>query len=339
MGLFLASCEKNESYLDLEKINGSATIQGVVTYNQGERLDGNSVVMFQQPLANAEVVVSVNYSEYQDKSEGIKKYTTTTDANGKFSIDIPVGLKTINAKVGVKSFMAEYYSYDLVIGETKVNAIYEVSEEEEVSLTSNDLKWVAIQMDAKKDNTSTDKSIKVSVAGKVSTYYEKQVRSEIDDEVEGVERETKAAENVQVIVKFNNNSTKEELMYLVTTNASGEYTVAANLFTRWDLKDVICEVETKPYTGDFKHYFEMLNYDDSERSWKSQSIKGLYKSSSTSKQVSTDNTIQTLKLQEIVINFEPEDNCSIKGIGNEIDNASEDYKIYKSNPMGWASCK
>lgn len=338
MGLFLASCEKNESYLDLEKINGSATIQGVVTYNQGERLEGSSVVMFQQPLANAEVVVSVNYSEYEDGSEGIKKYTTTTDANGKFSIDIPVGLKTINAKVGVKSFMAEYYSYDLVIGETKVNAIYEASREEEVSLTSNDLKWVAIQMNARQDNTSTDKSIKVSVAGKVSAYYEKAERND-DDEVENIEVDTKAAENVQVIVRFKNASTNEELMYLVTTNTSGEYTVAANLFTRWNLNNVTCEVETKPYTGEFKHWYEMLDYETNEKTWKSQTVNGLYKSESISSKISTDNTIQTLKLQEITLVFEPADNCSIKGIGNEVDNASEDYKIYTFNPMDWSVCR
>lgn len=337
MGLFLASCEKSESYLELDKVNGSATIQGVVTYNQGERLVSGQVVMFKQPLANAEVVVSVNYSEYQDGSEGVKKYTTTTDANGKYSVDVPVGLKTIKASVGVKSFMAEYYSYDLVIGETKVNALYEVAEPEEVELTANDLEWVAVEMTSEQDNTSIDKGIKVSVAGRVLATYEKTIRNKDDDEIEDIEPDTKAVE-VDAIVKFINSTTNEELNYLVKTNASGEYSVTADLFTRWDLKDVTCKVETKPFLGEFKHWYDINDYEASDRLWKSQTIKGLYRSSSTSSKVSTDNIIQTLKLKEIVIGFEPEDNCSIKGIGNDIDDGGEDYKIYKNNPMGWEPC-
>ena len=337
MGLFLASCEKSESYLELDKVNGKATIQGVVTYNQGERKDGDQVVMYKQPLANAEVVVSVNYSEYQERSEGVKKYTTTTDENGKYSIDIPVGLKTINASVSVKSFRAEYYSFDLVLEETKVNALYSVATPKEVALTANDLKWVAIDLTSELDNTSIEKGLKVSVAGTVYAQCEKPIKSKDGEETIGSEYDTKAVE-AQAIVKFVNKKTEEELNYLVKTNASGEYSVAADLFTRWDVNDVVCEVETKPYLGDFKHWFEINDKQEGEKGWKPQTIKGLYRSSSTSSDVSIDNTIQTLKLNDIVIAFEPEDNCSIKGIGNNIDDGGDDYKIYPNNPMGWEPC-
>lgn len=334
LGLLFTSCEKKESELNLEDIQGKAVIEGTLSYNQGKRLANGVVVECQSPLSNATVVVSVPYSEYQASSQGEKKYEAVTDSEGKYSIEIPVGLKEMTVTVGAKSFKDTYYTYDILDGEKEVNALYEAVPAS-VQVKAGDIKWEDVIMKADQA-TNFDRTTKVSVKGTI--YKEAEIPVYSDAGVmQRVNKGQKEAESVNAIVKFYVQGSDESISYIVKTNAQGEYSVKAELLDKWNLSDVKVMVTTKPYIGDLDHYFKRTLNNETKWSTTPQQLEGLYtETSSYAASLSSDCKLVAKELPSIVIPFEIINTCEVKGIGNEID---WEYNIQYSNPFGWDSCE
>ncbi len=92
--LAMVGCENPEqSTLDFEEIGNKATISGVVTINK----DGNQTSIV--PMAGSSVRAEVNYSEYSSTSTGVKVFEATTNENGEYTLEIPVGTKAIAVTV------------------------------------------------------------------------------------------------------------------------------------------------------------------------------------------------------------------------------------------------
>ncbi len=78
----LIACKKVEPTAITEENVGTATITGDVTYMSNSATEAIA--------ADVPVYVDVNMSCFGDDFTGVKRYSTTTDNKGFFTIDIPV---------------------------------------------------------------------------------------------------------------------------------------------------------------------------------------------------------------------------------------------------------
>jgi hypothetical protein len=335
LGLLFTSCEKKESELNLEDIQEKAVIEGTLSYNQGKRLVNGVVVECQSPLSNATVVVSVPYSEYQENSQGEKKYEAVTDSEGKYSIEIPVGLRTMTVTVGAKSFKDTYYTYDILDGEKEVSALYEAVPAS-VEVKAGDIKWEDVIMKADQA-TNFDRTTKISVKGSIFKEAEVPYLAESQTTILRVNKGKEPAESASAIVEFSVNGSNESISYIVKTNSEGEYSLKAELFDKWDLSNVNVKVTNKPYLGKLKHYYKRTNIVTGDYKWITQDVDGLYDNVSKSSVLDLSSAKLVAKnLAEITIPFYITNSCEVRGIGNDIDMQENiDY----SNPFDWDSCE
>ena len=113
----LQACN-NKSELNLDTFTGKATVTGYVeihTYTES--------VEDYLPAVGKTVVVEVANSEYCAGAVGVKYFYGVTDENGKFSIEVPVTNKGVQAKVYGESFVYENYLYNEVLNGTSANYI------------------------------------------------------------------------------------------------------------------------------------------------------------------------------------------------------------------------
>ena len=113
----LQACN-NKSELNLDTFTGKATVTGyieILTYT--ESADDYL------PAVGKTVVVEVANSEYCDGAVGVKYFYGVTDENGKFSIEVPVTNKGVEATVYGESFVYENYLYNEVLNGTSANYI------------------------------------------------------------------------------------------------------------------------------------------------------------------------------------------------------------------------
>lgn len=113
----LSSCTKDQSSYTMDSLQGTTTITGVVKYDPGyqETESGASILGGTYiPASNVTVNVSVPYSSIGITGEGSKSYTVTTDANGQYTLQLPMSLgddQLANISVTAESFYATYNLY------------------------------------------------------------------------------------------------------------------------------------------------------------------------------------------------------------------------------------
>lgn len=113
----LQACN-NKSELNLDTFTGKATVTGyveILTYTE-------SSADF-LPAVGKTVVVEVANSEYCDGAVGVKYFYGVIDENGKFSIEVPVTNKGVEATVYGESFVYENYFYNKNLKGTSANYI------------------------------------------------------------------------------------------------------------------------------------------------------------------------------------------------------------------------
>lgn len=330
LGLQFAACEK-QTYLDFESIQGECIIEGVLTYNQGERMVDGVLEKIQKPLPNATIKVTVPYSSYQANSSGDKVFTTTTDENGKYSIAIPVGTKTISATIGAEPFKAIYYKYDKLVGATEIEGLY-TANEQKVNLKAGAIEWVNITMSAEQA-LNLERNTKITIRGKVMQTAE--VADVEAGTIVSVNDDYIAASNVTVLITISNENSSDVITYVKETDKMGKIEFDAMLFDAWELSKTKCVVTTKPFIGKFEHYYHKQVSWNQKKNWETQVIEGLYSEAySQSKKMSIDNRLVPFELSIAYIPFTPIDFCTIKGIGNEFDQDDND----SANPFGWYPC-
>jgi len=110
----ISGCKKVEqTELNIDSCQYKATIQGIVLYPAGITLNNQESV----PASDVNVFVDVPYSYYSATASGIKRFETTTDSQGKFSIDIPVTVNSAQITIRVPSFQGKHYVFEQFVQE------------------------------------------------------------------------------------------------------------------------------------------------------------------------------------------------------------------------------
>ena len=109
----LLGCKQEQSELDLNGIQTSATISGYVSYSTGQtEADGSYTNEVQVPAVGKTVYIDIPYSSYTPGATGTKTISTTIDSTGTFTLSVPVpsiGLQ--GASLRFETFTAEQTLY------------------------------------------------------------------------------------------------------------------------------------------------------------------------------------------------------------------------------------
>ena len=119
LGFF--GCQKEQSELNIADSQYFSTIQGTLFYPAGvSQSDVGGT-----PVAGKTVFVDVPYSYYSSSATGTKRFTTTTNSQGKFSFTIPAKIASGAATLKVESFPGKHYIFDQDLEEfVPKNVIY-----------------------------------------------------------------------------------------------------------------------------------------------------------------------------------------------------------------------
>ena len=343
--LALVGCQnQSQSQLDFDDVSGKAVVQGYVYVDRGFKQDGTTLVAVNEPAEGCEVVVKVPYQEYDaNATSGDKMFTAVCDANGFYTVEIPVGQAAITgANVYTRPFVGTYYELtNAQIMETTAS-FPETSTAVDIE---NGKTFMAANMVVSKDVTTPNFSRQqvVTLSGQIAERYEKWTwidptdRTLGDTVLVGVQDATKA---VQLQLEFVNmsNPSSERLIYNVTTDATGAYNLTVNLFDTWNISDVVVKVTAKSYLNEVTHYYQI--YDEDNKDWKSQTqqVSGYYAGTQTTDYLNDGDKLIGHTFGKMILTFVPDyAKEKIYGIGNTSIDMKDGKIIYtSSNVLGWS---
>ena len=339
----LTSCHE-QSQLDFGAVTGTATVQGYVYINKGYIQDGANYVVKSLPATDCEVLVKVPYKKYDPQAaDGDKFFEGVCDANGFYSIEVPVGQAAITGvKVYTRPLVDKYY--DLVN-----DAIVETDASYPEASATVDIErgkvYTAANIYLTKDVQSPilTRSQVVTLKGSVKEVYEKKVYADPDNTDKGHwgEADTRSAtQQVELVVTFTNaDYSAEKIVYNITTDIEGDYNLSANLYDMWDVAKTTVKVEAKAYlVEEFTHYYDKWNKEESKFESTSQKIAGYYNSGNATQTLKEGDLLIGTKMKDIVLTFVPDyANYKIFGIENyDIDYVDGQWTYKSKNPLGWA---
>lgn len=147
--LLFTGCSKEQSELSIDDVQSQATISGKVIYNGGVYWDKkeNKSVTVDGIGSDVTVVVKVNNKDYKGENGTYQYFETKTDANGFFSISIPVYNSINNAEVYNLPFYGKWQEVEYIDGEFKnkqySNVLMKMTTNK-VSATEKEIKFVTI---------------------------------------------------------------------------------------------------------------------------------------------------------------------------------------------------
>lgn len=331
----LTSCQQEQSQLDFADVEGKAVVQGYVYIDKGYIQDGNDYVVKSLPAGGCEVLVKVPYAKYDaDAAPGDKFFEGVCDANGFYSIEVPVGQTAITG-VGVYTRPIVDKYYDLVNG-----AIVEKD-------ASYGEAFAMVELERGKTYTAANIYIQKNVESPILTRNQTiaingVVQEEYEEEqndygtFSAIRGKRNVSSKVNLVLTFTNSDyPNEKIVYNINTDYSGKYQVSANLYDTWNIADTRVTVETKPYLASVKHYYEEYTAWGWEK--RNQLVTGYYAEKSTYKQLTSGSLLIGTKINDIVLTFVPDyNNNKIYGLGKyDIDyiNGSRAYSSW--NPLNW----
>lgn len=339
----LTSCQKEQSQLDFEGVEGKAVVQGYVYIDKGYMQDGSNYVVKSLPAAGCEVLVKVPYAKYDaDAAAGDKFFEGVCDANGFYTIEVPVGQAAITGvKVYTRPLVDKYY--DLINGSiVETEASYpEASASVEIERGKV---YTAANIYLAKDVQSPilTRSQAVVLKGAVKETYEAKKYIDPEDQDKGyyaIADKRSASKKVDLVVTITNSEfSSEEIVYNISTDAEGNYNLSANLYDTWDVTKTKVEIESKAYLAELTHYYQFWDEDENDWVYKTQKVAGYFDSKKVSKTLASGDLLIGAKFADHVLAFTP-DYASVKiyGIGNEDIDKVDSKLVYKSwNPLSWA---
>lgn len=129
----LVGCSKEQSSFNIEDVPGKATIMGTLSYDAGQGYTNGVHTQLIKGAANVRVVAKVKNESILSSSKGYTIYTTQTDENGNYSLEVPADYDGgVSVQIMADPFFA---TYSKVVGVE--NAKPEI-ESEEVLFTMQD---------------------------------------------------------------------------------------------------------------------------------------------------------------------------------------------------------
>lgn len=268
--LMFAACSDEQTSFNVENVPGRATIQGTVVYNQGVDLVNGKFVYNYAPVANIPVYVTIQNNSY-DKSgnlSGTSVFTTTTDAEGKYSITIPAPATTTTVTVTTADFEGLYTYIDTENGKTvkkEQNVIYKGSVPYE-TISDHAIRYCDIECTiCDKEQNFQGFTEYATLKGKIGKNVEYVENAQpVKDGYGYIVSYNSAkrynvwepAASVDLIIKITYDGTMASLAYNATTENNGEFTLQVPV-SGFPANDISYTVEVMPYDGTFTHYEEV----------------------------------------------------------------------------------
>lgn len=107
LAICFTSCDKNQSSFDIEDIETKAKITGKITANTGFDYLNQTVIT---QATGVTVVVEIPNSDLSPNSnaQGNARFTTYTDNNGEYTIEVPVAPKGANIVIKAEEYLGDY---------------------------------------------------------------------------------------------------------------------------------------------------------------------------------------------------------------------------------------
>lgn len=326
----LSACsDDDQSSFNFSDIKGKAVIKGCVTYQPGYvKNDGGSIKKTE--IANGAVVtVEVDNSEYLSNAVGSKTYQTTADENGNYTVEIPVGVKPVVAKVSVKEFDGTYSEYVNSSLLTISGVKYSTSSAYSVRISDGKTETQNVSLEKKDVPEVTSRSLKALLKGSVVAPYE-QFEYNNEKEAVGITTGTAGLANAKLVLTFSNSSDNRVLRYETSVSANGEFSLSANLFDNWNMNSTTVNVEVLASTGTITHNYR--DYDYYKYVWHTQSVGVYYNTAYASASLQEKNSVVVYDFGEIYQNFSvTSDKKDIKGLGNDVDYDKNGNRLYFYN--------
>ncbi len=339
-------CREEQSEMTLDVIEGRATIQGRVMYDQGARQEEDAILdgANMAPASGITITVKIPYGDYKSGSDGKKLFTATTDANGNYSITFPVTSKGVEATIDALPFYASHGTLNndgtVTTSDNVLFNVLDFIDGDKFSVEPGDIEVANIEIKPTTTEDQPKRNQSINIKGKV--VYMGEVRKETAGVETYVQDEIVSA-NSQIKITLSGtdpDKKQPDIIYNLTTDGNGEYSLTALFYEVWEYSDVevTAKVEASYAAADsekaFKHYFQ----EAGSSTWLNQKLSGVYSEQKSPVQAaSSNNKFIALKIATIQQEFTPEDYSIIRGIGNpDVDEDEDGIPLYKkNNPMGW----
>lgn len=325
----LSACTSDEqTSFNFSDIHGKAVIKGNVTYRPGNVTNGNGTISQKEYANGAVVTVEVQNAQYVSGAEGSKTYSATTDENGNYSIEVPAGVKPIEATVSVKDYNGTYSEYKNNALLTITGVKYSTSDYPE---TVSDGKTVTkdLELNFSDKPEVRNRNLNAMLNGSVVVPAEKLDNS---NSTLNFVSTTEALPNAKALLTFTNSSDDRKICYEMTTSADGKLSLAANLFDTWELSNTSVNVKVYGLAGNITHYYSHC----SGGNWDTQTVPVYFMSNEKTCQLEEMNSKVACNFGKICLDFKTiGDKNDIKGIGNSIDIRDGVPYYNYSNPLGF----
>ncbi|MCM1531072.1 MAG: hypothetical protein NC048_05535 [Bacteroides sp.] len=337
MAGLLFSCKPEQSELSIDSLPGTATVIGKVEYNPGVSQENGAVIYDKKlPAAGRTVLVKVNMSEFTNSSseenESFRTFQATTDAQGRYSVQVPVGFQPVSARVTAVSFIGNKTAEDAegnII--TIENAVFNVVDYERVTLEDQCIAEANLLMVSETEQDDVVYNQKVNLKG--SVFAAKEVRDNEEDMLD-IELSAYATNLIARVEITNGYEVLSSLKYDISSNAKGEYSLDMMLPNNcWNNGNSIRVKVSKEISMDenFKHYYREVGGD-----WRTQTIKVFYggEYSYVSSAISEQHKFVPVDMPALELYPTAAEPEKVHGIGREIDEDAEE-EIEVNNPFNW----
>lgn len=218
----IVGCAKEQSSFSVSDVKDEAKITGLITYDAGVELNGDEYQRLVKPAAKVDVVVSVDCSQYKAGATGVTTFETTTDAEGRYEITIPVTKSGIKASVRAYDFMAKHYSVEGIEDGDPViegkDVVYTFAAKSLTGILPNDVEIC----DGRYTYNQSDELV---VYDKLSEFQVKAVvpkYSKVTDEYDNtsIKRRFEAASDVEIEIEVTY-GTAEKIKFAASTDSKG----------------------------------------------------------------------------------------------------------------------
>ena len=295
----LTSCDK-QSELNVASISGSAKITGRVLYDPGyQTISGGTILSGYRPAAHRAITIEVFYSGANVPG---KLFTDSTDENGIYSLDIPVGPTTVNIEVTPVSFVDKYYDVSTSMEIREISASYAGQAVAGVIRDGDAVILADITMDPVNGQVEENRTKKVLLTGEVKVQVLNPKYDDVTGELIGVNPQPATAPaSTTVNVTFSCPTDTRKIIYHNQTLDNGTYTIDASLFETWELQYVSVEVAAVAYMTD--KYVE-YTYDDIQAKWISRRVEGIYQANPISSYLNSSVELtQKFEMNPIIMAF------------------------------------
>ena len=266
-------------------------------------------------------------AQYVSGAEGSKTYSATTDENGNYIIEVPAGVRPIEATVSVKDYNGTYSEYKNNALLTITGVKYSTSDQETVSdgkTVTKDLELSISDMPEVRN-----RNLNALLNGSVVVPAEKLDNS---NSTLNFVSTTDALPNAKALLTFTNSSDDRKICYEMTTSADGKLSLAANLFDTWELSNTSVNIKVYGLAGNITHYYSHC----SGGNWDTQTVPVYFMSNEKTCQLEEMNSKVACNFGKICLDFKTiGDKNDIKGIGNSIDTRDGVPYYNYSDPLGF----